>query len=46
MSNCLKHFVNSHKILLYHKKAHQGRFRYSMFTPCSPTKEKAPAESL
>ena len=38
--------MNSQIITLNYGRSPKGHFRPSMFTSCSPTKEKAPTNSL
>ena len=48
-SNLRKHFMKSqilHKITQNHRRSPKGHFGCSMFTSCSPIKEKAPTKSL
>lgn len=45
-TNNRKDFVNSRKMFLNYRLSPQGHFKFSMFTSCSPRKEKAPAKSL
>ena len=40
-TNNRKDFVNSRKMFLNYRLSPQGHFKFSMFTSCSPRKEKA-----